>query len=75
MLLIAGVGSLAVTKYEDAGFIFAVLLINAGLGTYQEYRAESAAQALQQVMRIAARVLRSGKENELDSKELVPATS
>jgi P-type Ca2+ transporter type 2C len=70
ILLIAGGVSLAIGNF--AGFIFAVLLFNAGLGSYQEYKSESAAEALKQVMRITARVIREGKRAEIDSTELVP---
>ncbi|WP_375260814.1 HAD-IC family P-type ATPase [Palleronia sp.] len=72
ILLAAGVVSLAIGNIEDAAFIFAVLAFNAGLGTYQEYKAESAAQSLQEVMRITAEVMRDGKKEEVDSTELVP---
>src|SRR6056297_3640880 len=72
ILLIAGAVSLLIGNFEDAAFIFAVLLFNAGLGTYQEYKAESAAQSLQQVMRITALVTREGEREEVDSEELVP---
>jgi len=72
ILLIAGAVSLAVGNIEDAGFIFAVLLFNAGLGTYQEYKAESAAAALKQVMKITAKVTREGEREEVESTELVP---
>jgi magnesium-transporting ATPase (P-type) len=72
ILLAAGLVSLVIGNLEDAAFIFAVLLFNAGLGTYQEYKAESAAQSLQQVMRITAQVTRGGKREEVDSTELVP---
>ncbi|MFW6204561.1 MAG: cation-translocating P-type ATPase [Actinomycetota bacterium] len=72
VLLIAGSVSLAIGNIEDAAFIFAVLAFNAGLGTYQERKAESAAAALQQVMRVTARVLRSGRRVGVDSSELVP---
>jgi len=72
ILLIAGVASLVIGNLEDAAFIFAVLLFNAGLGTYQEYKAESAAQALEKVMKITARVVRGSERGEVDSRELVP---
>ncbi len=72
VLLIAGTVSLAIGNIEDAAFIFAVLAFNAGLGAYQERKAESAAAALQQVMRITAAVTRSGRREEIDSSELVP---
>lgn len=72
ILLIAGGVSLVIGNLEDAAFIFAVLLFNAGLGTYQEYKSESAAQALKQVMRITSKVTRDGKRADIDSTELVP---
>ena len=72
ILLTAGLVSLALGNVEDAAFIFAVLLFNAGLGTYQEYKAESAAQSLQKVMRITAQVTRDGKRRGIDSTEVVP---
>lgn len=72
ILLIAGVASLAIGNFEDAAFIFAVLLFNAGLGTYQEYKAESAAESLEEVMTIKAHVVRGGDRAEVDSRELVP---
>ncbi|RDC67449.1 HAD family hydrolase, partial [Rhodovulum sp. 12E13] len=57
---------------EDAAFIFAVLLFNAGLGTYQEYKAESAARSLKKAMQITALVTREGEREEVDSEGLVP---
>jgi P-type Ca2+ transporter type 2C len=72
ILLVAAAVSLAIGNLADAGFIFAVLLFNAGLGTYQEYRAESAAEALNEMMTITARVTRAGKTEDIDSEDLVP---
>lgn len=66
ILLVAGAVSLFIGRFDDAGFIFAVLLINASLGGYQEYRAESAAQALQRMMRIVAQVRRDGRTETVD---------
>ncbi|MFW5654327.1 MAG: cation-translocating P-type ATPase [Roseicyclus sp.] len=72
ILLAAGIVSVLIGNIEDAAFIFAVLLFNAGLGTYQEYKAESAARALQDVMRIKAEVTREAEKEEVDSDVLVP---
>lgn len=72
VLMIAGAMSLAIGNMEDAGFIFAVLAFNAGLGTYQERKAETAAAALKQFMQIRATVTRAGRRIEVDSRELVP---
>jgi magnesium-transporting ATPase (P-type) len=72
VLLIAALVSLALQDWSDAGFIFAVLLINAGIGSYQEYSAERSAQALHSLVSLRARVLRDGETLEFDSSQLVP---
>ncbi|MFO7723382.1 MAG: HAD-IC family P-type ATPase [Bacteroidales bacterium] len=72
ILLAAAVASLAIGEYVDAGFIMLVILLNSSLGAYQEWNAEKSASALQNLLRIRARVLRDGKEAELDSSVLVP---
>ncbi|MDX1655198.1 MAG: HAD-IC family P-type ATPase, partial [Candidatus Competibacteraceae bacterium] len=72
ILLIAGTVSLLLGNYEDTIFIFAILVINGVIGTIQEWRAESSAQALQEMVRVQATVLRSGQRHSLDARELVP---
>ena len=48
----------------------AVLLINASLGSYQEYAAAMKAEGLKQAIRTIAKVIRDGRLVELDSVEL-----
>jgi magnesium-transporting ATPase (P-type) len=72
VLIAAGIVSLFIEEYEDAGFIFLIIIINAILGTYQEWRAESSAAALQQLVKTNARVLRDGDLTTLDAEYLVP---
>jgi len=72
VLLAAALVSLLIQAWSDAAFILAVLLINAGIGAYQEYGAERAAQALQGLVTRRARALRDGDTRELDAEELVP---
>lgn len=72
VLLLAAVVSLFLEEWTDAGFIFAVLLINAGIGTFQEYRAERSAQALQGLISPKARVVREGDAFEIAAERLVP---
>jgi len=72
VLLAAAIVSVAIGNLADAAFIAAVLLLNAGLGTFQEYRAETAASALEQVITVISRVIRGGDERELEAEELVP---
>jgi len=72
ILLAAAVASIAIGEAKDAAFIFLVILINSGLGAYQEYNAEKSAQSLQKLLKISARVRRNNKEQDVDSKNLVP---
>ena len=72
VLLLAGVVSLIIGEWTDAGFIFAVLLINAVIGTYQEHSAERSAAALQELISANAHVMRAGEAHEIDAQELVP---
>lgn len=70
LLLAAGLSILA-GDVSDAAFIAVVLAINAGIGGYQEWRAEQSTRALQQLLRIRAAVLRDGEVQEIDSAEVV----
>jgi Ca2+-transporting ATPase len=56
----------------DAIAILAILLLNGVLGFLQEYRAERALLALQEMAAPAATVLRDGAERQLPAAELVP---
>lgn len=72
VLLIAGLVSAAIGAPNDAIFIFAVLLINAVIGTTQEWRAESSAEALKHVIRTVVKVRRNGRRQEVHAVQLVP---
>jgi potassium/sodium efflux P-type ATPase len=72
ILLIAGVVTILLKEYIDSGVIFAVVIINAIIGFVQEYKAEKSARALKKMVVPKARVIRDGKEKEVNSEELVP---
>jgi Ca2+-transporting ATPase len=72
ILLAAAVVSVAIGEHSDALFIFAVLLLNAVIGTVQEYSAQKAAAALRSLVPARARVLRGGDAYELEARFLVP---
>lgn len=72
ILLIAGVVALLMQDYKDAVFIFAVILLNAVIGTVQEWRAEQSAHALQVLLKIKARVRRRGRILTVPAEEVVP---
>lgn len=72
ILLAAGVVALLLGDLTDAGFILAVVLLDAGLGTVQEWNAERSAASLRQLLRVVARVRRNGALAEIPAEELVP---
>ena len=58
--------------FTDACIIFAVVVLNAAFGVYQEGQAEAAIEALKNMSSPMARVRRDGNVVEIDSRELVP---
>lgn len=72
ILIIAGVITLALKEYIDAGVIFAVVILNSIIGYLQEYKAEKSVRALKKMLVPRAKVLRDGIEREINSEELVP---
>ncbi len=74
ILLLAAAVSLMLGEWQDSVFIFAVLIINAIIGTVQEYSAERSAEALRSLVRIKARVIRDGKSTKSMPKSWSLAT-
>jgi magnesium-transporting ATPase (P-type) len=72
ILLIAGAVTILLEEYVDSGVIFAVVVLNAIVGYIQEFKAEESVRALKRMVVPKAKVLRDGKEKELNSEELVP---
>ncbi len=72
VLIAAAVISVFVGDAEDALVILVIVVLNAALGTYQEYRAEQALSALGALQVPLVRVRRSGHIMQLPSTEIVP---
>ncbi|MBA3060523.1 MAG: HAD-IC family P-type ATPase, partial [Nitrospirae bacterium] len=72
ILLIAGVVTILLREYIDSGVIFAVVILNAIIGYIQEYKAEESVRALKKMVVPKARIIRDGKEKEINSEEVVP---
>ncbi len=72
VLLVAAGVSAAVGELVDAAFIGLVLLINAGVGAWQEAGAERSAAALRDLVEPRARVLRDGRWQDVPAERLVP---
>lgn len=72
LLLAAAVLSLAIGQYLEAVFIAAVVAMNACIGGWQEWQAESRAHGLRQLVRGRIPVWRDGQLSLLDIEALVP---
>lgn len=72
VLILAAALALVVGDLKDAIVIGAVVLFNAALGFYQEFRAEKTLAALKGMLAARARVRRAGKVVEVEAHLLVP---
>ncbi len=72
ILLAAAIIAGIVGDFTDSIVILIIVLLNAFLGFFQEYRAEKAMQALKQMAITQARVLRDGNITDLPATALVP---
>ncbi len=71
LLLAAGL-SAALGKIPEFIAISAIVVLNALLGVFQEYRAEQAIAALKKMSQPNVRVRRNGKSVEIEASEIVP---
>lgn len=72
ILLAAAVISGFIAEFTDTIVIIVILLLNAILGFYQDYRADKAMQVLKKMSVTQARVLRNNQITTLPSTQLVP---
>src|SRR3989338_7412091 len=71
IMIIALLLSLIIGGWIDAVIIGAIIILNAFLGFFQEYRAEKSIELLQKLSSPKASVLRDGKIMDVDSSEVV----
>lgn len=72
ILIVAGIVTILLEEYVDAGVIIFVVLMNAVVGFFQEYKAEESAKALKKMLALKATVVRDGRQVEIDRHLLVP---
>jgi Ca2+-transporting ATPase len=72
ILMLAAVVTFFLQEFKDAGVIVAVIILNAVIGYTQELKAEKNVRALKKLIVPKARVIREGREQEIDSENLVP---
>jgi P-type Ca2+ transporter type 2C len=72
ILVGAALISLFLGEYIDAVVILAIVVLNAALGFFQEYRAEQSMAALKRMAVPTVRVRRQGHIQEISANQLVP---
>ena len=72
LIAAAGVSGFLLGEWEDALVILVIVILNALLGFWQEFRAEKALAALKSMSAPSVRVLREAQVREVAARELVP---
>lgn len=72
ILILAAGFSFFVGERIDGLFILAIIILNSIFGFIQEYNAEKSLEKLKNYTTQVVRVLRNGKEVQIDSQEVVP---
>ncbi|MCU0499226.1 MAG: cation-translocating P-type ATPase [Anaerolineae bacterium] len=72
ILILAALISALVGDPKDVIVILVIVVLNAALGTYQEYRAEQALAALSAMQVPQVRVRRDGEVRQVSAEQLVP---
>jgi len=71
IMILAAVLSVFIKEYTDAIAIIFIILVDAIMGTVQEWRANKSAEALANMIKVRVDVIRNGKEKSIDSRNLV----
>lgn len=72
MIEAAAILSAILQHWDELAIIGALLFINAGVGFWQENKAQSAIALLKEKLSLVARAFRDGKWQDIPSKDLVP---
>lgn len=59
-------------EWSNAGIVFLLMLINIGVGCYQEFKASKTIKLLKKYIETTSTVLRNGKRQEIETSNLVP---
>jgi P-type Ca2+ transporter type 2C len=72
ILIAAAAFSFLIKEVLDGVFILSIIFLSAVFGFIQEYRAEKALEKLKSYVKPLSRVIRDGKEIQVETSELVP---
>ena len=70
IMIVAAILSFVIHEVTDAVAIVFIIMVDAIMGTIQEWRANKSAEALADMIKAKAQVIRNGKEEEIDASEL-----
>lgn len=70
ILIGAAVITIVLQEWIEVVVIFLAVFVNAGLGFYREYRAENTLEKLMTYIKDRSKVIRDGREQEIDSADL-----
>ena len=70
ILVFTVIVSLLLKEYVDGIALIIIIAIDVIMGTYQEWKARKDAEALISMIRVTSKVLRNGKEYEINSNEV-----
>lgn len=72
VLIVCAILSFVVNEVLDGLAILFIILIDAVVSTIQEYKASKNSEALKNLIKVNSKVLRNGKQIEIDSSLIVP---
>ena len=72
LLIAAIILSFFIGEYVDGIAIIVIILIDAIIGTIQEWKANESAEALQNLIKVKTLVLRNGEQKLIDASNVVP---
>ena len=72
VMICAALLSMFIKEYTDAIAIVFIIMVDAIMGTVQEWKANKSAEALANMIKVKVEVFRDGKEKEIDASNLVP---
>jgi len=75
VLIVAAIIAGVLGEWVDTLAIIVIVVLNALLGFFQEYRAERSLAALRKMVTPSSKVIRDGKLQTLPSKRIVPGDS
>lgn len=72
IMIVAIIFSFVIGEKIDGIAIIFIILVDAIMGTIQEWRASKSAESLEKIIKTKTRVIRDQKETDIDAQQLVP---